>query len=325
MCGYSPTASRRRNAGKYNSIDGSGFWRKMRKSLGSKRRELAPEHIETISQMLGVGAALDQAVLLDAEGKERTRVVLFEGTPVPEPVDGGTVKVRPVSRIFRMTDFGYRTVTVERPLRLRFQMTPERLQEYEGKLREKLDGNGRGPRRVRSVEAQAQALREMEGLLDDAEAVFQAFGDTPDDNWNTLWPRIEGILEARGSRYTPASRKAFRDAFTESCPDAVPVESGKRNGPKYEPDSGLRDTENVPLGEDVYAYFQREVLPHVPDAWIDESKRDAKDGKVGVVGYEIPFNRHFYVFEPPRSLAEIDADLKACTGRILRMLGEMSA
>ena len=311
--------------GKVQLIDGSGFWRKMRKSLGSKRRELAPEHIETISQMLGVGAALDQAVLLDAEGKERTRVVLFEGTPVPEPVDGGTVKVRPVSRIFRTTEFGYRTVTVERPLRLRFQMTPERLQEYEGKLREKLDGNGRGPRRVRSVEAQAQALREMEGLLDDAEAVFQAFGDTPDDNWNTLWPRIEGILEARGSRYTPASRKAFRDAFTESCPDAVPVESGKRNGPKYEPDSGLRDTENVPLGEDVYAYFLREVLPHVPDAWIDESKRDAKDGKVGIVGYEIPFNRHFYVFEPPRSLAEIDADLKACTDRILRMLGEVSA
>ena len=183
----------------------------------------------------------------------------------------------------------------------------------------------RNARKICAVEAQAQALREVDGLLDDAEALFQALGDTPDDNWNTLWPRIEGILEARGSRYTPANRKAVRDAFTESCPDAVPVESGKRNGPKYEPDSGLRDTENVPLGEDVYAYFLREVLPHVPDAWIDESKRDAKDGKVGIVGYEIPFNRHFYVFEPPRSLAEIDADLKACTDRILRMLGEMSA
>ena len=109
-----------------------------------------------ISRLMGVGEALDQAVLLDAEGKELTRMVLFEGTPVPEPVDGETVKVRPVSRVFRTTDFGYRTVTVERLLRLRFQMTPERLQEYEGKLREKLDGNGRGLKRVRSVEAQGR-------------------------------------------------------------------------------------------------------------------------------------------------------------------------
>ena len=98
-------------------------------------------------------------------------MVLFEGIPVPEPVDGGTVKVRPVSRVFRTTDFGYRTVTVERPLRLRFQMTPERLQEYEGKLREKLDGNGRGPKRARSAAAQKQALREEDGLLDDAAAL----------------------------------------------------------------------------------------------------------------------------------------------------------
>lgn len=310
--------------GQVQLIDGSSFWRKMRKSLGSKRRELAPEHIETISRLLGIGQAVDMAVLIDAEGKAQKQVVLFEDTQVPEPVDGGKVKIRPVSRIFQTTDFGYRTMTVERPLRLRFQMTTERLQAYEGKLREKLDGNGRGPKRVRSAETQAQALREVESLLNDAEALFQTFGDTSDDDWNKLWPRIEVMLEARGSRYTPASRKAFRDAFTESCPEAAPVKSGKRNGPRYEPDTGLRDAENVPLGEDVYAYFEREVLPHAPDAWIDDSKRDTKDGKVGIVGYEIPFNRHFYVFEPPRSLAEIDADLKACTGRILKMLGEVA-
>ncbi|WP_203525082.1 hypothetical protein GL267_007420 [Acidithiobacillus ferrianus] len=162
-------------------------------------------------------------------------------------------------------------------------------------------------------------------MLDDAKALFQALGAFQTTTGTLCGRASRGFWKPEAVAIPPASRKAFRDAFTESCPDAVPVESGKRNGPKYEPDSGLRDTENVPLGEDVYAYFKREVLPHVPDAWIDESKRDAKDGKVGVVGYEIPFNRHFYVFEPPRPLAEIDADLKACTGRILKMLGEMSA
>ena len=87
-----------------------------------------------------------------------------------------------------------------------------------------------------------------------------------------------------------------------------------------EPDTDLNDTENVPLKEKVDTYFAREVTPHVPDAWIDQSYCDAKDGKVGRVGYEIPFNRHFYVFQPPRPLSAIDADLKAVTDRILTMI-----
>ena len=91
---------------------------------------------------------------------------------------------------------------------------------------------------------------------------------------------------------------------------------GKQKG-KPQPDSSLRDTENVPLSEDIEDYFKREVLPHVPDAWIDHNKTK--------VGYEIPFNRHFYVFEPPRPLAEIDADLKQCTDRILTMIKGLSA
>lgn len=91
---------------------------------------------------------------------------------------------------------------------------------------------------------------------------------------------------------------------------------GKTKG-QPQPDSSLRDTENVPLSEDVEEYFKREVLPHAPDAWIDHDKTK--------VGYEIPFNRHFYVFEPPRSLEEIDADLNVVTGNIVRMIGELSA
>ena len=156
--------------GKLQLIDASGFWQKMRKSLGSKRKELSPAHIEDITRLFG-------------KFKESTR----DGVPI--------------SRIFKNTDFGYRTITVERPLR-----------DAKGKI-----------------------------LLG---------------------------------------------------------EKGKLKG-KPQPDSSLRDTENVPLAEDVETYFKREVLPHAPDAWIDHEKTK--------VGYEIPFNRHFYVFTPPRPLAEIDA------------------
>jgi type I restriction enzyme M protein len=90
---------------------------------------------------------------------------------------------------------------------------------------------------------------------------------------------------------------------------------GKTKG-KPSPDASLRDTENVPLREDIEAYFKREVLPHAPDAWIDHEKTK--------VGYEIPFNRHFYVFQPPRPLSEIDAELKGMTDRILTMIGGLS-
>lgn len=90
-----------------------------------------------------------------------------------------------------------------------------------------------------------------------------------------------------------------------------------------EPATELRDNENVPLNEDIDVYFSREVLPHVPDAWIDTSKTDPLDGQVGIVGYEIPFNRHFYQYQPPRSLEEIDADLDAVAKDIMQLLAEV--
>jgi type I restriction enzyme M protein len=173
--------------GKVQLIDASGFWQKMRKSLGSKRKELSPTHIDDITRIFGAF-------------EEVTR----DGVPI--------------SRIFRNEDFGYRTITVERPQR-------------------------------------------------------------------------------------------------DEAGNVVLATKGKGKG-KPVPDADLRDTENVPLAEDVHAYFEREVLPHAPDAWIDEEKTK--------VGYEIPFNRHFYVFKPPRPLAEIDADLKVVTERILKMIGELS-
>jgi type I restriction enzyme M protein len=205
--------------GKVQLIDASGFWQKMRKSLGSKRREMGEEHIATVTRLFGGFVEAQLATVLDAEGKELAREVVAKGERRPKAPKAGQVKLAPLSRIFRNEDFGYRTITVERPLR-----------------------------------------------------------------------------DERGN--------------------VVLIEKGKHKG-KPQPDTSLRDTENVPLGEDVAAYFKREVLPHAPDAWIDADKTK--------VGYEIPFNRHFYVFEPPRGLAEIDADLKQVTGRILRMIEGLAA
>ena len=174
--------------GKVQLIDASGFWQKMRKSLGSKRKELNPAHIEDITRLFG-------------GFEEATR----DGVPI--------------CRIFDNEDFGYRTITVERPLR---------------------DEKG------------------------------------------------EIVLGTKG----------------------------KAKG-KPTPDTSLRDTENVPLCVDVETYFKREVQPHVPDAWIDDAKTK--------VGYEISFNRHFYVFKPPRPLDEIDAELKGVTDRILIMIDGLTA
>ena len=195
-------------------IDASSFWQKMRKSLGSKRKELSDQHIDDITRLFGEFAEAEQATVLDAAGKEVSRQLLLPGATRPTAPAGGKVKVAPISRIFKNEEFGYITLTVERPLR-------------------------------------------------------------------------------------------------DAAGQVILGEKGKQKG-KPQADSALRDTENVPLGEDIAAYFKREVLPHAPDAWIDHDKSK--------VGYEIPFNRHFYVFEPPRSLHEIDEELKGVTANIMRML-----
>jgi type I restriction enzyme M protein len=178
--------------GKVQLIDASAMWQKMRKSLGSKRKKLSDDHIDEITRLFGKA---EEVTVKDESGSDI-----------------------PISRIFKNADFGYQTISVERPL---------------------LDEDG------------------------------------------------QPELESRGK---------------------------KKGQPK--PDSKLRDSEEVPLGEDVDEYFQREVVPHVPEAWIDHDKTKT--------GYEIPFNRHFYVFKPPRELDEIDTELKGVTDRIVEMIGELS-
>jgi type I restriction enzyme M protein len=129
-----------------------------------------------------------------------------------------------------------------------------------------------------------------------------------------VWSQVEDLLHERRARWKTQEKKLFQTVFCERDPEAesVALDSGG-----FEPDPELRDFENVPLKEDIDAYFQREVRPHVPDAWMDRSKDK--------VGYEINFNRYFYQYKPPRALEEIDADLKRAEEEIVRLLGEVTA
>lgn len=194
----------------------------------------------------------------------------------------------PRSKIFDNADFGYTRVTVERPLRLRYRMT---------------------------TGDKARFLDAVPHLLDDVQAIDKSLGREPRLDWPATWNAIETLLKKRDSRWKSPEQKLFRSVFTQRDPKGEPVLAPGR-GAGFEPDPELRDFENVPLTEDVDAYFEREVKPHVPDAWMDRSKDK--------VGYEISFNRYFYVFTPPRSLAEIDADLKAAEDEVVRLLREVT-
>jgi len=251
--------------GKVQLIDGSQHFAKMRKSLGSKRQYITEEQISDLVRLYG----------------------RFEQTAQ--------------SKIFPVEAFGYRRITVERPLRLNFQVSPERIAKV---LEEKAIGKLEAPARQRLIEA----LQTM-----DASVLHR--------NREQFSKLLKKTLTAHDVFPSTPELKAILNALSERDPEAdICMVKGQP-----EADAGLRDNENVPLGESVYEYFEREVKPHVPDAWIDESKRDAQDGEVGVVGFEIPFNRHFYVFQPPRPLEEIDRDLKACTDRIKQMIEGLSA
>jgi type I restriction enzyme M protein len=201
----------------------------------------------------------------------------------------GKFEEGPRSKIFDNADFGYTRVTIERPLRLRYQMT---------------------------TADKARFLDACPHLLDDVQAIDKALGREPRLAWPATWDEIEALLKKRGSRWKATEQKLFRSVFTQRDAKAEPVPKGGRDE-GFEADADLRDVENVPLSEDVDAYFEREVKPHVPDAWMDRSKDK--------VGYEINFNRHFYVFTPPRGLAEIDAELKRAEDDILRLLREVTS
>ena len=251
--------------GKVQLIDASSFWQKMRKSLGSKRKELSPAHIDEITKLFG-----------NFEECKRDGV--------------------PISRIFKNEDFGYHTITVERPLRLAFEVTKARL--------DAIRNGSTGSAKIDKLPAETR--EHVEEQLREKARPGRLLNREAFEKW------LQHALP--GDRFVTRSlRSSLLEAFFERDPKADICKD--RNG-KPEADPDFRDTENVPLSEDVETYFKREVLPHASDAWIDHEKTK--------VGYEIPFNRHFYVFKPPRQLSEIDAELKGVTDRILTMIAGLT-
>ena len=176
------------------------------------------------------------------------------------------------------------SVNIERPLRMRFEATDAGIAAFN----------------EATSDTYAEALATVRGDFD----------------------RVEALLKAAGiKKMTKAHFKELMSNVGIKDPDAQPMKDEKGN---VMADPDLRENENVPLNQDIHEYFAKKVLPHVPDAWIDESKKDEKDGKVGIVGYEINFNRYFYQYQPPRALSAIDADLKAIEAEIADLLGEVT-
>jgi type I restriction enzyme M protein len=243
--------------GKVQLINGADFYQKMRKSLGSKRKELSQEHIEVITKLYGDFKTTEHSLIFDNE------------------------------------DFGYSTITVERPLKLKFEITPEKLALIDdSKPLQKLETSG-----IANLKSALASFPAGKVWMD--RKVFEK--------------DLKSACLAAGVALAAAQEKAVVGIFGEHDDEAV-VCTDKKGSIESNPD--LRDTENVPLKDDIQAYFEREVLPHVPDAWIDHDKTK--------VGYEIPFNRHFYKYVPPRSLEEIDTDLKMVTAEIVALLGEVA-
>ncbi|MEU7056744.1 class I SAM-dependent DNA methyltransferase [Streptomyces sp. NPDC046197] len=256
--------------GKVVLLDARDQWQKMRKSLGDKRKELGdgtngrPDHIADITRLYAEAAQVAKD---------------------PEHPLHGKVKV------FANEDFGYQRITVERPLKLRFEVTEETL----------------------AALAEAKPVAKLERSEEFVAAVRTLLGST----WTTKSEAFIALKDAVvAAGLTWPSGAPFAKAVRETIGVRDPEGEVQKVKGAAEPDTDLRDYENVPLGEDVEEYLKREVLPHVPDAWIDHTKTK--------IGYEIPFTRHFYVYKPPRPLAEIDAELKSLEAEIQALLGEVA-
>ncbi len=268
--------------GKVQLINATKLWTPMRRSLGDKRREIAPEH-------------------------RRQIVALHEKF---EEAEG--------SKIFDTSYFGYRKIQVERPLRLNFQASSERIARLEDQkafaglaISKKKDPAAKAAEEAAGLAVQKQIkemLATMPGTLFLGRDEFVAALNT--------------AAKSAGIKLGAPMKKAILAALSERDEEAA-ICFNPDGAPELDPD--LRDHEIVPLDESVYDFFEREVKPYLPDAWINESVRDQKDGEVGKIGYEINFNRYFYVYQPPRPLEEIKADIKTLEKEILQLLSEVTS
>jgi type I restriction enzyme M protein len=292
--------------GKIQLIDARERWAPMKRSLGDKRRYLDQVDIDSVTR------------------------------------EHGSLADSTTSRVFDNIDFGYRRISVNRPLRLRFEL---------------------------DAAAKERFLNACPELFDAVRALEDAMGAEPLMNWNTAWAKVQKTFKTLpsgvegwipGAKGT-AQKKIFRDCFTTVDPEAAPViakhtnkgdnaisgnlfpgqtlheqntvllhellglyEGDKGKQIQYEADPALKDSENIPIKEDIVSYFLREVRPYLADAWIDRETLDEQDGGIGKVGYEINFNRVFFPNKVPRPLKEIDADLAGVERRILELLREVT-
>ncbi|OLR94360.1 type I restriction-modification system subunit M [Actinokineospora bangkokensis] len=241
--------------GKVILLDARDQWQRMRKSLGDKRKQISPEQVAEITRRYTTADGNSDAV-----------------------------------KVLRTEDFGYRRITVERPLRLRFEVTEEALSALAA---------AKPVQRATDAAALADALRPLLG-----------------ERWPdkaTAWAAVRAAADSAGVPWptTATAAKALRDILGTRDPDGEP----QRAKGTPEPDPDLRDQENVPLTEDPEDFLRREVHPHAPDAWIDPAKTR--------IGYEIPFTRHFHVERPLRPLAEIDAEIRALDAEIRALLAKV--
>ena len=295
-----------RRKGKVQLVDARRFYVKMPKSLGNKRNKLGdptdrPSETDQIGDITRIFGNFE-----DGE----TRV--FEEV---DPITKRTVKKsRVVSRIFDNSDFGFHKITVEQPLRLNFRANADRISRLESErfFLKLATSNKKSERmRIKEVWEGKQRQAAIRQVLED---FALQHGDTLYKNRKIFLTDLREVDRANNVRLKAPELRAILSALGERD-DAADVCHDRRGNP--EPDVDLRDTERVPLAENIKSYFAREVLSHVPDAWIDESKTK--------VGYEIPFNSHFYQYEAPRSLKTIEADIESLGREIVELLTSMTS
>ncbi|HDG7211760.1 class I SAM-dependent DNA methyltransferase [Acinetobacter nosocomialis] len=343
--------------GKVHLINASNLSSKMRKSLGSKRNYLTESEIKTITQNYGAFEAVD-TLTLDGEGEQQ------------KPFS---------SKIFNSYEFGYRRVTIERPLRLSAQLSDDRIatlrfapKPFNAVMQKVYESYGKDWNEtsygqlsedqhveIRTlIKAEFSELKEKDiktvlepklwleqrALMRKVQSLQTKIGIAQHNDFNAFDELLKQALKDTSIKLEAKEKKQFLDAITWKNPEAEPVInkvvkakenplygqfSYKGKIVEFVQDGDLRDAENIALDPSqsttdlIESYFKREVQPHVSDAWINADRRDAQDGEIGIVGYEIPFNRHFYVYQPPRDLAEIDADLDAVSREIMALLQEV--
>ncbi|MBI9087130.1 MAG: SAM-dependent DNA methyltransferase [Desulfobacterales bacterium] len=360
--------------GKVQLINGVHLYGKMRKSLGAKRHVMDDEDMAVITRAFGGFEVID-ARELDKPAEQKSN----RGRKSENGNGNGKAPKTFGSKIFNHYEFGYRRITIERPLRESYQFSDERiaelrfapkpfnapmrwiyaeygqnwsddmgctfygeLSEYAADIRKaiKTDFSGLKEKQIKTLLDRKTWACQKKIMLK-ARQLQQVIGTDQYDDMNGY----DSAIKATGIKLDNKEKKQITAAVSWKNPEAEKVIRKVRKKAKanpvyglfavddkvveYKPDSDLRDHENValdpsrPVNELNEAYFAKEVLPHVPEAWIDSTKKDAKDQEIGIVGYEIPFNRHFYVYHPPRDLAEIDADLDKVSGEIMQLLREV--